>query len=128
MYIISFFKLIIQDLTPNFLERRCEIKAMIKLTPKLGEFLVKATQIPDLEMALKQILREYLDLKLTDLNKEVKKFEKRWKMSFNEFLEKSKKGEIGKNLFSYETEKDFWNWERLETLRKYYKELRSQWM
>jgi len=82
---------------------------MIKLTPKLGEFLVKAT-------------------KLTDLNKEIKKIEKRWKMSFNEFSEKSRKGEIGKNLFSYETEKDFWNWERLETLRKYYKELRSQWM
>ena len=66
---------------------------MLALSPKLGEFLIKATQSTDLEIALKQILSEYLVLKLKDLNNELEGFEAKWNMSFNEFTEKSRKGE-----------------------------------
>ena len=58
---------------------------MLALSPKLGEFLIKATQSTDLEIALKQILSEYLVLKLKDLNNELEGFEAKWNMSFNEF-------------------------------------------
>ena len=101
---------------------------MLALSPKLGEFLIKATQSADLEIALNQILSEYLVLKLKDLDNEIEGFEAKWNMSFNEFTDKSSKGEINKDIFSYDVEKDFWAWERAETLKMHYESLRSQWM
>lgn len=80
---------------------------MLKLSPKLGEFLVKATQNTDLEIALKQVLREYLVLKLKDLNKELEGFESKWNMPFDKFKEKNRKGEIDQDIFSYDVERDF---------------------
>ena len=37
---------------------------MLTLSPKIGEFLIRTTETPDIEMALRKILFEYLDLKL----------------------------------------------------------------
>ena len=101
---------------------------MLTLSPKLGELLIKATQTTDLETALKQILREYFSLKLKDLNDTLKGFESKWDMSFDKFKEKCQKREINKDIFSYEVVKDFWDWERMETLRKHYETLNSQWI
>jgi hypothetical protein len=94
----------------------------------LGQFLVKATQSTDLEIALKQVLREYLVLKLKDLNKELEGFESKWNMPFDKFKEKSSKGEINQDIFSYDVERDFWAWERADTLKKHYESMRSQWI
>jgi len=101
---------------------------MLTLSPKLGKFLLKATQSIDLDVALRQILRDYLVLKLKDLNKELEEFESKWNMPFDEFREKSRKGEIGKDIFSYDVEKDFWAWERAETLKVHYESMRSEWI
>ncbi len=101
---------------------------MIRLSPKLGQFLVKATQSTDLEIALKQVLREYLVLKLKDLNKELEGFESKWNMPFDKFKEKGSKGEIDQDIFSYDVERDFWAWERADTLKKHYESMRSQWI
>jgi hypothetical protein len=101
---------------------------MLTLSPKLGEFLIKVTQTTDLEAALRQVLGEYFVLKLKELNKELERFEAKWNMPFDQFKEKCRKREIDKDVFSYEVEKDFWDWERVETLKKHYEAVRSQWM
>ena len=101
---------------------------MLKLSPKMGEFLIKATQNTDVETALNQVIREYLVLKLKDLNKELERFESKWKMPFDKFKEKSSKGEMVQDMFSYDVEKDFWAWERADTLKTYYESLKSQWI
>lgn len=101
---------------------------MLTLTPKLGELLIKATQTTDLEAALRQVLSEYFILKLKELNKELEGFETKWNMAFDQFKEKCMKREIEKDVFSYEVEKDFWGWERIETLKEHYEAMRSQWM
>ena len=101
---------------------------MLNLSPRLGEFLIKATQSNDLDTALVQVLREYLLLKLKELKKELEGFEAKWDMSFDEFKERCRKREIDKDVFSYEVEKDFWNWERAETLKKHYEDLKLEWM
>lgn len=62
------------------------------LSPKMGEFLIKVTQTPDLDSALRQLFHEYLELKLQKLEEEVKKFEAKWNVSFNEFIKKVRKG------------------------------------
>src|SRR4030067_1082135 len=35
---------------------------MITVSPQIGEFLIKVTQLPDIEAALKRVLTEYLDI------------------------------------------------------------------
>jgi hypothetical protein len=47
--------------------------------------------------------------------------EKKWECSFPEFREKTKED------YRYEVEKDFWEWERLETLKAHYQALRARW-
>ena len=84
---------------------------MLARSPQVGELLLQATQSQDLEEALHKVLREYLDLKLASLNAEISMLEKKWEYSFPEFREKTKED------YRDEVEKDFWEWERLETLK-----------
>lgn len=94
---------------------------MLALTPQVGELLLQATQSQDLEEALHKILREYLDLKLASLTAEIGRFEEKWGGPFAAFQEKTK------GNYSYEVERDFWEWERLETLKDHYQALRERW-
>ena len=64
---------------------------MLTLSPKIGNFLVKTAETADIDMALRKILFEYLDLKLKELQTQVKNFEEKWGMSFEEFSTKCKK-------------------------------------
>ena len=91
------------------------------LSPQVGELLLQTTQSQDLEEALHKVLREYLDLKLASLDVEISMLEKKWECSFPEFREKTKED------YRYEVEKDFWEWERLETLKAHYQVLRARW-
>lgn len=101
---------------------------MITLSPKLGEFLIKLTQSPDVETALRKIIKEYLELKLEELERGIKNLEDKWGLTFEEFASRCRENTLGKDSFSYEVEKDFWEWESLETLRNFYLDLRSQWI
>jgi hypothetical protein len=94
---------------------------MLALSPQVGELLLQATQSQDLEEALHKVLGEYLDLKLAALVAEISLLEKRWECGFAEFREKTKED------YRYEVEKDFWEWERLETLKAHYQALRGRW-
>jgi hypothetical protein len=53
---------------------------MLTLSPKLGNFLIKAAETADIDMALRKILFEYLDLKLKELQGQTKNFEEKWGM------------------------------------------------
>jgi len=53
---------------------------------------------------------------------------KLWNMQFDKFKEKSSKGEIDQDIFSYDVERDFWDWERADTLKKHYESMRTQWI
>jgi hypothetical protein len=94
---------------------------MVALSPQVGELLLQATQSQDLEEAFHKVLREYLDLKLAALDAEISMLAKKWECSFPEFREKAKED------YRYEVEKDFWEWERLETLKAHYQALRARW-
>jgi hypothetical protein len=94
---------------------------MVALSPQVGELLLQATQSEDPEEALHKVLREYLDLKLAALDAEIGMLEKKWECSFPEFREKTKED------YRYAVEKDFWERERLETLKAHYQALRARW-
>lgn len=94
---------------------------MTSLSPQVAELLLQVTYSQDLNEALHKVLREYLDLKLNALSSEIHRMEDQWSCKFAEFKERTR------NDFSYEVEKDFWEWESLETLKSHYYSLRERW-
>ena len=101
---------------------------MIALSPRLGELYTQAAQTPDLEAALWKVLSGYLDLKLDELGERITEFERKWDTSFEEFSQRCQEESLEKDTYSYEVEKDFWEWEKAFTLRRHYEALRAQWM
>lgn len=98
------------------------------MSPKLGEVLVKTTHSKDIDDALNKILSEYLELKLKKLNETTEGFQKKWRMTFDEFKKCLKEGILKQNTYSFDTENDYWQWEEAETLKKHYDEIRKQWI
>jgi hypothetical protein len=94
---------------------------MLTLSPQVGDLLLKVTHSQDLEEAFHKVLREYLDLKLGSLSAEISRLEEKWGCTFAEFREKTKED------YTYEVEREFWEWERLETLKSHYQALRERW-
>jgi len=95
---------------------------MLTISPRLCKFLIETTKTADIEAAFSKIFRDYIDLKLKYLNETIKSFEKKWGMDFESFKKKTK------SEYSYEVEKDFWEWEEAESLKKYYMEIKNSWM
>jgi hypothetical protein len=100
----------------------------VPMSPRLGALLTELTEIPDIKMALWKVLSEYLELKCKALEERIVAFETKWDMSFEEFSRKCAEGTLAKEPYSYEVEKDFWEWEQATTLLSYYQSLRLQWM
>ena len=48
-------------------------------------------------------------------------------MDFDEFQSNFKGGALKKDTYAFDTERDFWEWEEAETLKKHYKTLAEQW-
>ncbi|GMT46720.1 MAG: hypothetical protein IEMM0007_0286 [bacterium] len=98
------------------------------MSPKLGEVLVKTTHSKDINDALNKIFSEYLELKLKALQEVIHSFQKKWGMSFEEFKLHFKEGTLKEDTYSFNTEKEYWQWEEVETLKKHYEEIRGQWI
>jgi hypothetical protein len=49
-------------------------------------------------------------------------------MTFAEFARRCEAETIGQDAYGYDVERDFWEWEQAETLRKHYEDLQAQWM
>jgi hypothetical protein len=100
---------------------------MPAISPRLGEFLVKATRARDIDDAFGKVFSEYLVLKTMKLASISETFKKKWGMDFNEFRLRLEKGTLGANSYGFDTEQDFWEWEEAETLRSHYERLQEQW-
>jgi|SRR3990172_12348188 len=101
---------------------------MPAVTPKLGEFLVKTTHSKNIDEALSKIFSDYLELKLKNLEEMAQALQKKWGMTFEEFMKRFREGTLEKNSFSFDVEQDFWQWEETETLRRHYEEMKKEWI
>ncbi len=100
---------------------------MQAISPKLGEFLIKVTRSKDIDDAFSRLFSDYLALKIASLAKTSENFKKKWGMNFDEFQSDFKDGALKKDTYAFDTERDFWEWEEAETLKKHYKTLAEQW-
>ncbi|MEA3360804.1 MAG: hypothetical protein U9R17_15550 [Thermodesulfobacteriota bacterium] len=100
---------------------------MLAISPKLGEFLVKATKAKDIDDAFRRVFSEYLAMKIANLAKTSEGFKKKWSMNFSEFQLRLKGGTLKVDSYKFDTEQDFWQWEEAETLKSHYETLQKQW-
>jgi len=100
----------------------------IVLPSSIARILLEITKSNDLRSALLRLIHDYIRLKLDEIACKIKKFEEKYGMTFEEFVDKIKRGEFGNKAFSFEIERDFWEWESLVTLKKYYETLWRKWV
>lgn len=101
---------------------------MPAISPKLGEFLIKTTGSKDIDDAFCKFFLDYLELKLKSLDEIIDGFQKKCGMDFDKFKKNLKEETLKKDIYSFDTEKDFWQWEEAETLKKHYEEIKKQWI
>ena len=97
---------------------------MVSVSPRIAVLLNQVTATPDLESALLKVLSEYIDLKVAQFDGQISAFEAKWGMTFAEFSDRFENDQLDQDSYSYDVEKDFWDWEKAETLKKHYLELR----
>ena len=102
--------------------------SVVSMPPQLGGLLTELAEVPDIGLALRRVLSEYLELKSKALEERIAAFEAKWDMSFDEFSRKCAEGTLAEDAYSYEVEKDFWEWEQAITLQNHHESLRLQWM
>ena len=101
---------------------------ILTVSPRASVLLTQVTEVSDLETALWKVLTEYLELKGNSLKEHIQGFEAKWGMTFEEFSKRIEKGTLGRDVFDYEVESDYWEWEKAETLLKHYNSLQDRWM
>jgi len=100
----------------------------VSMSPRVGTLLTQITETPDLETALWKVLSEYIDLKTALLRQRILGFESKWETTFEEFSERCEGEKLGQDSYAYEVERDFWEWEKAETLLRHYEALQNRWM
>lgn len=76
----------------------------------LYKILTTLTGEQRFEIALNLATKDLVQLKLQETERQLKNFEQRYGMPFEEFQQAWEKDQIA-NKHSYETEKDYWEWE-----------------
>lgn len=98
------------------------------ISPRAGLLLTQLTKTEDFDTALWMLLQDYLELKIQTLAADDAVYVQKWGMSFAEFQRRLEANALEQDAYAYSVEQDFWAWEKIETLRLYYGELRARWM
>jgi len=72
--------------------------------------LTGLTQEPRLEVALPLAIKDWLRLKLVETRREREQFERRYGMTFEAFKQAWDADQVA-DRYSYEVERDYWEWE-----------------
>lgn len=70
------------------------------------------------DVAINRILKDAIEHRMEKINKDIEKFKSKYhKENFEKFREAWDKNEI-EDRYSYEVERDYWDWEALVTRKK----------
>lgn len=78
----------------------------------ISKVLMDITGEPRTELAILQIMKDAIEHRIEKIEAEIKKYENKYKMTFDVFKEKFEKSEIPEP-YSYNVENDYLEWEGL---------------
>jgi hypothetical protein len=90
----------------------------------LSQVLVRLTNQDQIDLALSALVKDFIRLRLKEVAEIKQSFEQKYLMPFEEFKRRWHAGLIP-NLYSYEVEKDYWEWESAVTNEISLHELRA---
>lgn len=99
-------------------------KPLAQISNQLAERLLQAAGSGDLETAASKVVNEYIEMKIMQQQAVIARMQEKWKMTFEEFEQRVKNNTLGKDIFSWEVERDDWEWDAAVTLLKKYQSLR----
>jgi len=79
--------------------------------------LIELTGQPQLDVAILVMLRDAIEHRLEKINVALEAYERKYGMSFQEFEAQGQSGELT-DRFSYEVEKDYFEWDSLVTRKR----------
>ena len=94
----------------------------VTISKPIHKILTHLTGEERIDIALPLATKDLLILKLRENEQKIKQFEKRYKKNFNEFKIDWERGKIA-DKFSYQVEKDYWEWEAAVTDQEHFKNL-----
>ena len=80
----------------------------------LQQLFIELTQEPRFDLALYLAARDLLRLRIEQVRARKRSFEERYGMSFEDFRQAWESGKIA-GRYSYEVERDYWEWEAAVT-------------
>jgi hypothetical protein len=80
----------------------------------LYKILTELTGEERFDVALHLATKDLVQLKLREAEQQIKSFEERYGMAFEKFQQDWENDQIA-DKYSYEVEKDFWEWEAAQT-------------
>jgi hypothetical protein len=89
----------------------------------LSQVLVRLTNQDQIDLAISALAKDFIRLRLKEVAEIKQSFELKYFMSFEEFKRQWQAGLIP-NAYSYEVEKDYWEWESAVTNETILHELR----
>lgn len=96
----------------------------MQVATNISKPLLEITGEPRLEIAILDILRDAIEHRIERIERELKVFEEKYHMAFNEFKEKFDRKEIPEP-YSYNVEMDYLDWEGIISRLIRYKALLS---
>ena len=92
----------------------------IPISKPIHKILTHLTGEDRIDVALPLATKDLLRFKLKENESQINQFEKRYEMSFGEFKVAWENGDI-KDQYSYQVEKDYWEWEAAITDQQYFR-------
>lgn len=89
----------------------------MNISPGVLKTIVDITGEPRIDMAIHDILKDAVELRMEKLEKKIKEYEEKYSMAFDEFDKKFQSEEISRQ-FSFPVETDYLDWEGLISRRK----------
>lgn len=91
----------------------------IAISKPIQKILTHLTGEHRIDVALPLATKDLLQLKIKENEEQIKHFEQRYNMSFDEFKIAWESGKID-NKYSYQVERDYWEWEAAVTDQQHF--------
>ena len=99
-------------------------KPLAQISNQLANRLIKAAGSGDLETAAAKVVDEYIEMKISQQEQVIARMQEKWKMTFEEFEERMKDNTLGKDIYSWQVERDDWEWDAAVSLLQKYQALK----